>query len=98
WMLYARKYTAFVSNVLIDPRYSFMYIYNCLDKGKQLRLFLVVEVLLMMPVLLYSVCIIAIGTYHHLYLITLLIIFYLLLLCILPALWHVYRLGNVYKR
>jgi hypothetical protein len=97
WLLYARKYTAFVSNVLIDPPYSFIYIYNCLDKGKQFRLFLVVEVLLMLPVLLYSVCIVAIGIHHHLYQAILLIIVYLFLLCILPALWHVYRLSNLYK-
>lgn len=97
WLLYARKFMAFVSNVLIDPRYSFMYIYNCLDKGKQFRLFLLVEILLLLPVLLYSVFIIAIGAYHHLYLTVSLIIVYLLLLCILPALWHVHRLTNNYK-
>ena len=97
WLLYARKYTAFVTKVLDDPRYSFMYIYNCLDKGKQFRLFLIVEVLLVMPILLYSVFIIAIGIHHHFYLTVLLVIVFLSLLCILPAIWHVHRVSNNYK-
>jgi hypothetical protein len=97
WFLYAGKYTAFVSKVLQDPRYGFMHVYNCLDKGKQFRLFFTVEVLLLMPVLLYSVFIIIVGVYHQFYLTLLLIIIYLLLLCIFPALWHVDRLNDPYK-
>jgi hypothetical protein len=98
WLLYAGKYTAFVAKILKDPRYSFMQIYNCLDKGRQFRLFVMIEVLLLLPVLLYSVFIVAIGFHHHFYLTVLLIIVYLLLLGILPALWHVHCLSNNYKR
>lgn len=98
WFLYTRKYTGFVTKVLTNPHCSFIYIYNCLDKEKQFRLFFRIEVLLLMPVLLYSVFIIAIGVYHHLYLTVLLIIIYLLLLCILPALWHVHCLNSPHKR
>src|SRR5215813_8602617 len=43
WLLYARKFTAFVSGVLKNPQYSFLHIYNRLNKTERFRLFFFVE-------------------------------------------------------
>jgi hypothetical protein len=98
WLLYARKYTGFVSGVLIDPRYSFLHIYNCLEKKQRFRLFLVVEILLLLPIILYTICIIGIAIHHHLYWKIVAITGYLAILCVVPAWWHVSRLYNLYPQ
>lgn len=97
WALYARKYVAFVSGTLHKPEYAFIHIFNCLGKARQFRLFVIVEMLLLMPVLLYAIFIIIIGYQQHFYLPLLLVLGYLLLLCIAPAVWHAYLLNNLYK-
>jgi hypothetical protein len=50
-----------------------------------------------MPVLLYTLFICFVGFQQHLYLPVLVVIFYLLLLCVIAALWHVYQLNNPNK-
>lgn len=98
WFLYVRKCFAFISNVLENPHYAFIYVFNCLRKAKQFRLFFAVEVWLLMPVLVYSFFIVFIGVQQHFYLTVLFILVYLLLLCVAPALLHIYQLNNSYKK
>jgi hypothetical protein len=97
WLLYAGKYVAFVSTVLRNPQYAFLNIFNRLSKSKQFRLFFIVEVWLLIPVLLYGLFIIIIGFYESFYFPTLLVLGYLILLSIVPAVWHVYQLNNPHK-
>lgn len=98
WFLYTRKIVAFITGVMHRPEYTFLCIYNCLDKAKQFTLFFLIEVWLLLPVLLYSVFIVITGWRQHLYLPVLLVVVFLLLLCFLAALRHVYVLNNLYKK
>lgn len=94
WFLYARKCVVFVSDLMLQPRYSFLQIYNELSKAKRRWLFFIVEIWLLMPVLLYALFICFVGCKQQLYLPVLLVICYLLLLCVMAAAWHVYLLAN----
>lgn len=98
WFLYARKYAVFVSTTLQKPQYAFIHIFNCLDKVKQYELFFKVELWLMLPVLLYTVLIYIIGCWQHYYTPLIYISFYLLLLCMATAAWHVYLLHHLQQK
>ncbi|MEO8771197.1 MAG: hypothetical protein ABI402_13970 [Ferruginibacter sp.] len=98
WLLYARKYVAFVSNTIYKQEYSFLYIFNCLGKAKRLRLFVFIELLLLLPILLYGVFMILVGLQQHLYFPLLSVMLFLMSLCIVPAAWHVYLLNDPSKR
>ena len=98
WFLYARKYVAFVSTTIYKQEYSFLHIFNCLGKAKRFRLFLFIEIWLLLPILLYAIFMIIVGLHQHLYFPVLSVILFLLLLCIVPAAWHVYLLNDPYKR
>lgn len=98
WFLYVRKYVAFVSDVMLNPHYVFLQEYNKLSKSRRFRLFLIIEIWLLIPVLLYTLFISFVGFSQHLYLPVLLVIGYLLLLCIIAAALHVYLLDDKDKR
>lgn len=98
WFLYVRKYIVFVSDVITNPHYSFLQVYNQLSKINRLRLFFIIEVLLLMPILLYVLFISFVGFKQRLYLPVLLAIIYLLLLCVIATALHVQQLDNLNKR
>lgn len=98
WFLYTRKYVVFVSDTLHKPQYTFIHIFNCLSRVKQYKLFLIVEIWLMLPVLLYAVLIFFIGCYRHYYAPLVYIFSYLLFLCMAAAGWHVYLLHNLHPK
>lgn len=98
WFLYVRKCFVFVSDVITNPHYSFLQVYNQLNKNKRLRLFFIIEVLLLMPILLYVLFISFVGFKQRLYLPVLSAIIYLLLLCVIATSLHVQQLDNLNKR
>jgi hypothetical protein len=95
WFLYVRKCTSFVSAVLCKPEYSFMHIYNLYSRTKRFTLFLFVELLLLLPILLYAILIIVIGWQQHFQLQAMLVFGYLIVLCITAAARHVYLLNHI---
>ena len=97
WFLYTRKCIAFVSDAINNPAYGFMHIFNCLGKTKRISLFFLVEAWLLMPILLYAVFIVFTGLQQHFYIPVVVVIVYLILLCIVPALWYVSLLNNPRK-
>ncbi len=98
WFLYMRKCVVFVSDVIYNPQYSFLHIYNNLSKTRLFRLFLFVDALLLMPILLYALFIVYVGCDRHFYLITFVAVLYLLFLCISSSTWHVHVLDSLHKR
>lgn len=98
WFLYVRKISAFVLVVIYKPEYSFLSILNSLSKSARLRLFLISECLLLMPILLYAFFIIVIGWQQHFYLQVLSIVVYLFLLSIGTAKFHIHVLDNPHKK
>ena len=94
WFLYFRRCFAFVANVIADPYYTFLHVYNLSDKVRRFQLFFVIEIGLLMPVLLYTLFIIFVGFSQHLYLPVLVVICYLLALCFITATWHVHLLNS----
>jgi len=98
WLIYVRKYCAFVSAIIKNEQFSFLHIYNQLSKAKRLKLFLLIHVCLLMPVLLYTAFIFFAGISQHMFLPLFFISVYLLLLLILPAVWHVHQLDNLHQK
>lgn len=98
WALYARKCAMYVANVICSPQFSFLSVINCLSRSKRFLLFLFVEVMLLLPILSYSVFIVYVGCHQYYYLPALLVILYLLILCVGTAVWHIHVLNNPYKR
>ena len=98
WFVYARKCISFVSGILYKPEYGFLHIFNHFSTLKRFRLFLFVEILLLLPILLYAILIIVIGWQQHFYLPVILVAGYLLLLSVSAALWHLYILNNTEKK
>ena len=98
WFLYVRKYFVFVSDVITNPHYAFLQVYNQLSKINRLRLFFIIEVLLLMPILLYVLFISFVGFKQRLYLPVLSAIIFLLLLCVIATSLHVRQLDNLNKR
>lgn len=97
WFLYARKCVAFVSNKLNMPELNFLHIYNSLSKAKRIRLFFLVEIWLMMPIIIYSIFITFNGLQQHFYIPLLITIIFLALLCIAPAMWYTLLLNTPQK-
>jgi hypothetical protein len=97
WFLYARKCMQFVSGLLRQPHYSFVIVYNNLDRTKRFGLFLLVVVWLLLPVLIYGAFVVVYGWLRHLYVPIAVVAAYLLSLCFFPALWLVYLSENLYK-
>lgn len=88
WFGYVRKFSAFVVAGIQKQEYAFLSILNSLTKSKRLRLFLVVESLLLLPVLVYAVFIITIGWQLHFYTQVLAVVIYLFLLITVTAKLH----------
>ena len=89
WLLYVAKFSAFVTSRIKSQQFEFLGELNSLTRTKRIRLFLVVEIWLMIPILLYSIFIIWIGIGLHFYIKTGIIITYLFLLCFITAINHV---------
>ena len=94
WFLYVRRFFVFVTDTIANPHYTFLHVYNLLDKSRRFRLFFMIETGLLMPVLLYTLFIIFVGFSQHLYLPVFAVICYLLLLCFVSAIWHVHLLTD----
>jgi hypothetical protein len=94
WFLYARKYVAYISELINRPEYSYLQIINSLSKAKRFRIFLLLEIWLLLPVLLYAVPIIIIGLRQKFYISVLFVVNTLLLISIAAAIWHLHQLHN----
>lgn len=94
WFLYARKCYAHTTFLLRKPEYGSIRIINSLSRFKQLRLFIITEAGLMLPVLLYAGLIIYIGFWKHYYVQTLLVILFLLILLVGASAGHLRELNN----
>jgi hypothetical protein len=96
WFLYVRKCMAFVTTKLQHPSYSFLHVYNSLNRFKRIQSFLFVECWLLLPVFLYGIFVIITGWQHHLYLPALCVALYMLVLCGAATIWHVKVLNSPY--
>lgn len=90
WFLYTRKFTAFVVTEIYKPENMFLHVFNYLSKKRQTGLLFMATLLLMIPVWAYVIFIVRTGIQYGYIGGVCLVIGYLLLLCLLSALW----LGN----
>lgn len=85
WLLYNEKCARFVLDTLNAPEYAFLDVLNRLDPKKLFGALLVVQVILYLPVSLYSIAIIGVACYKHWWLSAFCIPAYILLLCCINA-------------
>ena len=98
WLIYARKYAAFVSSRIKNSEYQFLQLFNSMDRKLRMGYLILVETMLLLPVLLYAVFVIIIGIRQHLYSPVIIVIGYLILLLIVPAIEHILLLENPSKK
>lgn len=97
WGLYLRKCIGFVVGRLKRPEYGFVMIYSRLASRQRFFLFLRVVLWLMMPVLGYVVFLAIISIYRGWYSPILLVVGYLLLVCVVAALWLLKGWGLAFR-
>ncbi|SFW35406.1 hypothetical protein [Chitinophaga sancti] len=92
WLLYTRKFTAFVVTEMYKPENMFLHVFNYLSRKRKIMLLFVATFLLMIPVWAYVIFMIITGLQYGYIGGVALIIGYLLLLCLLSATWLEHRL------
>lgn len=97
WFLYARKYVSYVTETFYQLAFGFIDIFNRLNKTRLFFLFTLVQLWLLLPIISYAVFLIIIGVEEKYFFQIALIIFYISMLCLTGAAWHVYRLNNLHK-
>ena len=98
WFLYWRKMHSFVTKKLLRDDYRFLYIFNCLSNPKKFRLFLVVNIMLFLPILLYGLFVIFSSLHAGFYRSTAVVLTYLLVLLVLSVLSNIRSLDGMLKK
>jgi hypothetical protein len=94
WLLYARRCFSSVSLLLNKPEYNCFRIIGSYSRLKQIRLFFVIELWLMLPVLLYAVLMIIVGFAKGYYLQSVSIIVFFSVLLYAMSAGHTRRLND----
>jgi hypothetical protein len=94
WLIYAEKCAQFVLAAIQRPDHSFLYLLNRLSLKKMYGLLFLVQCLLYLPILLYTLAIIAVAIYKGQYLAMTCIAGYILLICLFMAARFQYQLHN----
>jgi hypothetical protein len=95
WFLYVRKFFVYVSVQINRPESSYLYLLNSVSKSKRLRLFFILEVWLLLPILLYVIAIVVIGIRLGYFLPICIILVFLILVIVIAAVLHVQKLSNI---
>ncbi|MXV13807.1 hypothetical protein [Hufsiella ginkgonis] len=94
WLLYALKTFHYVASQLNGSSQQFLfYSSNSFGKPEQLKSWCAVQLAIMLPVSVYGLLAAAMGLYHHLYVLPVVVICYLLLL-VTGCAWLYVRLVN----
>jgi hypothetical protein len=67
WLIYSLKCVQFVINIISAPNASFLNVINVLPRKNVFSLLFMLQVFLYLPVLIYSVAILGVAVFHHLY-------------------------------
>jgi hypothetical protein len=94
WFLYTKKSEQFVVNILMRPDYSFLNTLSLLDSKRLYRMLVWIQILLILPIILYAFIIFAAGFYMHEYIKCLLILLYIVLICLISARWYLFCIQN----
>ena len=92
WLLYALKAARFVTQTIDSPESLFLHTLNELPIGRRYRLLLEVQLLLFLPVWMYSLVISAVAWYKGAWQIAILVQVYIVLICGAAAAWYLHRL------
>jgi hypothetical protein len=94
WLIYAEKCAQFVLATLQRPDHSFLYMLTRLSAKRTYGLLLLVQCLLYLPILLYTLAIVTVGIYIGSYLVMAGIVMYILLICLIMAARFQYQLHH----
>lgn len=94
WFLYANKCVQFVSKMLQTPDNSYLHILLQHDRKKLYGLLLLVELMLFLPVILYSIAIIAVAFFKKKYVAAIIVLLYETIICMISAGIYFNRLEN----
>ena len=88
----------FILTAISQPEYNFLQLLNGLSKPKRFVLFLILELWLILPVLLYAVFIVIVGIREGYYLPSVLTIITLFIISSVATIIHVRELQNPHKK
>ena len=94
WLVYAEKCATYVLSTIRRPDHLFIYQLNSLDPARLFALLLLIQGLLYLPVVLYSLAVISVAVYKKWYMMAIFIPAYILLVCLLTSLRYRYQLRN----
>jgi hypothetical protein len=94
WFIYAIKCIQFVTRSIQKAENSFLGILTSLEARRTYLQFFLLQLLLFLPVLLYSLVIIAVAFYNKWYVEGIIVFIYNMLICALSARLYTYKLKN----
>jgi hypothetical protein len=95
WLLYQLKCLQFVSTTLAAPENSFFQVINNLERTKVFWLLCMIQGILYLPVLIYSLAVIGISLVHHMYVKASIIIVFHISTCVILAKWYQQRITHL---
>ena len=94
WLAYTLRCAQFVANSLHKPAFTYLYQLLLTDPRKVYRLFLQVQLMLLLPVLSYLLFVLGIGFHEHWYGPAILSLLFVIGLCAAGAGWYLYLLQH----
>ena len=98
WFLYAFKCAQFISDLLDKKEYIFLQVLTQKKRGHTFRKMIVVQLMLLLPVLLYALITVWIGILHSWWPHVIIILIFLLFLGFAGSWWYQYDLYNPGKQ
>jgi hypothetical protein len=98
WLLYAMNAEQFIANILRSPDHRFLKILVLLDSRKLYLMIVWIQLLLLLPIILFLILIFAAGIYLHIYSGCIFILLYFISLVLFYARWQLYKIQNPDKK
>lgn len=92
WLAYTVRCAQFVAATLHKPAFTYLYQLLLADSGKVFRLFLQVQLMLLLPVLSYLLFVLGIGFHEHWYMPAMLAFLFCMAITVSGAGWYLYLL------
>jgi hypothetical protein len=94
WLLYAKKCEQFFISRFRRQEYSFLHMLSLIKPGRLYFQLTMIQILFLLPVVIYATFICVVGIYQHSYLTVGVLTFFLVAICLLGARWYLFQIQN----